>query len=131
MILDKYKFLSIPIIRYGLALTILWFGIKQIIDTSWGISWLPSYSNIVPFSAQTIIYLNGIFEILIAIFLLLGLFTRTVSLLLCLHLLSLLFIIGYNEIAVRDFGLMAASLGIFFHGKDKLSIDNKLKKNVR
>ncbi|MEK6856700.1 MAG: hypothetical protein AABX49_01665, partial [Nanoarchaeota archaeon] len=66
------------------------------------------------------------FEVVFGLLLLIGLFTKIVSLILALHLLVISFSLGYNDIAVRDFILSLATFSIFLNGKDKLCLDKKL-----
>ena len=71
---------------------------------------------------------NGIFEIVFGILLIAGLFTRLVSLFLGLHLIGIMLGLGYNDIAVRDFGLALATLSLVFSSAGELSLDKKLRK---
>ena len=63
--------------------------------------------------AKTFIYLNGIFELILGAFLILGLFTRITALVLGINLIGIILGLGYNDVAVRDFGLMLITLAIF------------------
>ena len=71
--------------------------------------------------------INGIFETIFGFLLLIGLYTRTSSLFLAIHLLTITISLGYNDIAIRDLGLTIATFAIFIHGKDKWCLDNKIK----
>jgi uncharacterized membrane protein YphA (DoxX/SURF4 family) len=108
------------VIRYGISLVFIWFGLNQIFNTSSFLGYLPSWANFLP--PKTLIILHGIFEALMGLLLLLGLFTRTIAILLSLNLLNTIINLGYNEIMIRDIGLLAALISIILYGKDKLSI---------
>ncbi len=112
------------LLRVGLALVFLWFGFDQLVNTS---SWLRLIPDVVislsHLSATTLVHFNGSFEIIFGLALLAGFFTRTVALLLALHLMDIIFVVGLTSIGVRDFGLMIAAFSIFLHGADALSID--------
>lgn len=123
----KAKEFSPLVLRVGLALVFLWFGISQLIDPVGFTGYLP-YFLFDSSYATTVVIANGVFEIIAGLFLLLGLFTRVVSLLLALHLAVITIELGFGEIAVRDFGLIIATLAVFLGGYDKWSIDYKLKK---
>jgi len=122
---------ALPTLRIGLSLVFFWFGIKQLITPAWGLAWLPSWIQGIGIQGTTIIFINGIFEIIFATLLLLGLFTRLVASLLTLHLLGIILSVGYNEIGVRDFGLMAGTLAVALHGPDSLCLDKKIRKVIR
>jgi uncharacterized membrane protein YphA (DoxX/SURF4 family) len=92
-------------------------------DTAVWIFWLPEWTAALPFSAETLVRLNGSFEILFGALLLLGFYTRTVALLLALHMVSIVASVGYNAVGVRDFGLMLATFSVFLYGPDRFSVD--------
>jgi uncharacterized membrane protein YphA (DoxX/SURF4 family) len=83
----------------------------------------------LPISETTFVYLNGWFELVFGTLLIIGFHTRIVAFLLSVHLLGIVFTVGYNEIGVRDFGLTVALISIFLHGPSDWSLDAKLKKN--
>lgn len=126
MDIENLKKYSPIAVRIGISLVFLWFGISQLIDNSAFTGWVPSFiSNII--SASRVVLFNGIFETIFGLLLLLGLFTRLSSLLLALHLIGIVFSVGYNEIGVRDFGLFMAALAIFLNGKDDWCLDNRFR----
>ena len=139
----KNKEHSTAIVRIGLALVILWFGINQAIDPNSFLGYLPPWAmphpaDIMHFppihimhnsSIQTtaIIMTNGIFEIILGLLLLLGFYTRIVAFVIALHLLSITLTLGYNDVAIRDFGLTIMAVSLIFSGAGPISIDNKKK----
>ena len=112
--------------RISISIVFLWFGITQIINPEYLMGYLPDFILITDF-AKTFIYLNGGFEIIFGTLLAIGLFTRTAAFLLTIHLLGIIASLGYNDIAVRDFGLMLVTFAIFLGGKDKWCLDWKRK----
>ena len=115
------------ILRIGLASVLLWFGINQLIEpAAWSGLVNEFLENIIP--AITLVRINGVAEIVMAVFLILGLFTRIVAVIHALHLLIIISALGYNDIAVRDFGLMVGAIALAFSGGGYLSLDEKLKK---
>lgn len=115
---------AIPLLRIGLSLVFLWFGIKQLLTPSWGIALLPSWTHYLGITETAFVIANGLFEVVLGILLILGLFTRCAAILLTLHLVGILLTLGYNEIAVRDFGLMMGTLAVALHGTDRLCLEN-------
>lgn len=115
---------SSSVLRIGLALVFLWFGTQQIIDPSAWVGYIPEgIVGIFSLSALKLVYLNGLFEIVFASALLLGYFTRFSALLLALHMLDITYVVGFDAIGVRDFGLAIATVAIFMNGVDIFSLD--------
>ena len=122
----KNKDYSIPIIRISLALVLLWFGIDEIINPENWFGYIPSWlTSILPLDIGTFIIMNGIFEIIVGFLLLIGLHTRIIAFIAALHLLSITIAVGYNDIAVRDFGLTLMAVSLIFSGAGIFSLDNR------
>jgi len=117
----KYKEYAMSLVRYGLGIVFLLFGYDQIFNPSNWIAWFPQ--NLVNY----IVYV-GIFNLVVGLFLVLGLFTRVVALLAALHLIGVIVTIGYGEVAIRDFGLLLGAFAVLFYGADRLSLDLKYRK---
>ena len=117
------------VVRIGLSLVFLWFGINQIFNREDFLSYLPEFLLTLSF-AETIVLINGIFEVIAGLLLLLGIGIRPVALLLAIHLLGITFSLGYNDIAIRDFGLVMATIAVFLYGTDRWSIEQKWKKDT-
>ena len=116
------------VLRISLSLVFLWFGLTGVFNTEQFIGYVPEFAYSLPISVESIVILNGIFEIVLGTLLIIGLFTRIVAFILFLHTLIIMFLLGYNDIAVRDFGLAFATLAIFLNGADKWCLDRRLKK---
>ncbi|MBI4155233.1 DoxX family membrane protein [Candidatus Woesearchaeota archaeon] len=124
--LDKYGPL---VLRLGLAIVLLWFGINEVLNPLLMAGYIPNwFTNLSPISINSFMILNGSFEILLGILLVLGLFTRIAAILTTLHLLFIIIALGYNEIAIRDFGLFMAALSLSLTKECYLSLDNLRKK---
>lgn len=125
MFMNKLKTFSPTILRIGIALVFIWFGIDQIIDPTSYVGFLPDWLiSISHMAPKTIVLLNGTFEIIFGTALAFGLFTRFVAFLLFLHMADITFTVGYDAIGVRDFGLTIASLAVWLNGFDFLTLDN-------
>ena len=120
--IDKIKKYSPVILRFGLAIVFLWFGFSQLKNPEPWTGLLPGFLN----SSVAFIYFNGIFEIIFAFLLMIGLFTRVVSFILGLHLVGIIFSLGYGAVAVRDVGLAIVTFSIFLHGADEFCLDKLL-----
>ena len=118
------------VVRGGIALVFLWMGIDIWVHTDYWVTLLPGYVSqfIEP---QIMMLMTGVFDFVFGLLLLLGLFTRISALLMALHLIGVINTLGYNDIAVRDFGLLLATIGIFLYGPDKWCLDKKYKNRFR
>lgn len=111
------------VLRYGLVLLFLWFGLSQVTDPAGWVSWVPEWASGLFGGAATVVLLNGAFEVIFGVALAVGFYTRVSAFLLALHLFVLAFEIGYNDIGVRDFALAIATLAVALHGPDFLTVD--------
>ena len=123
---QRLKRYSQPLLRVGLSLVFLWFGINQLVDPVSFLGFLPDWlpSFITP---NTAVLLNGFFEVITSLLLITGLFTRITSFLLALHMIGIITSLGYTPVAVRDFGIMLATFSVSLHGPDKYTLDHKLR----
>jgi uncharacterized membrane protein YphA (DoxX/SURF4 family) len=115
-VLKKYAPL---VLRAGLTALFLWFGASQVTAPSDWISWVPTWvPSFAHMDARTIVLINGGFEVIGGMLLLLGIYIRWVAFLLALHILAIAYEIGYNDIGVRDFclGICTIALGMYDDG---------------
>src|SRR3989344_2442978 len=127
---DKLKKYAPVVVRIGLALVFLWFSSQQLLHTDQWIRLIPEWAtSLSGLSAAALVKFNGIFELIFGTALLLGFFTRIVSGFLALHMLHIMFTVGYGGIGVRDFGLAMATISVFLHGVDARCLDKHLKKH--
>ncbi len=116
------------LLRYGMAAVILWFSVAQFSNASQWTAYVPD--NIVSLTglgAITLVYFNATFELIFGILLVFGWQTRIVAFLLAAHLFDIMYVVGYGEIGVRDFGLAVGTFVVFMNGSDILSIQQKRK----
>ena len=121
--MNYMKKISPVVLRVGMAVIVMWFGVQQLIDPATWIGFLPDWTSSLPMSATTLIYLNGLFEVISGLMLLAGLYTRIIVLLMALHMLEITYTVGYDAIGVRDLGLTIALFTIFLHGSSPFSLD--------
>lgn len=116
------------ILRIGVCLVYLWFGISQLTNPAMWTSYIPDYAiRLAPLSAEQLVLANGIAEVILAALILLGYRVRIFAALLALHALHILVTVGYSAIGVRDFGIFVAVLSVFLYGPDRWSLDNRKK----
>ena len=111
---SRYSYLAL---RFGLAAVFLWFGIDKMFHPSyWLNAWVPQ--NIQSLISQfgltglQFIYLNGVFEILVGLRLVTGVFTKFFSALATLFLIGVLIFVGISEVTVRDFAMIGGFIAI-------------------
>ena len=124
--MENYKAYAPIVLRMGISLVLLWFGLNQIFNSDYFLGYAPDFAFNLPIQVSTLIVLNGIFETLVGGFLLAGLFTRIAAIVIAIHLLGIAISLGYNDIAIRDLGLSTAAVAIFLHGPDRWCFDKKL-----
>ncbi|MDB5204353.1 MAG: hypothetical protein JWP09_381 [Candidatus Taylorbacteria bacterium] len=123
---QKLEAYSSSVLRIGMSLVILWFSTEQFLHTLDWTAYVPdSAVSITGFTATTLVYFNASFELVFGVLLLFGILTRISALLLALHLFDIMFIVGYGEIGVRDFGLAVATFVVFMKGSDMLCLSKK------
>ncbi len=105
-------------IRFSLAIVFLWFGADKFFHPFYWINaWMPKWA--IDFAGRlgvdgiSLIYLFGTFEVLIGISLISGVFIRSFSFLAIIFLLSVIIFTGFNEITVRDIGLIGGFMSLF------------------
>jgi uncharacterized membrane protein YphA (DoxX/SURF4 family) len=117
---------SPAVLRIGMAAVILWFGLAQLLNaSSWTVYVPDSIVTMTSLSAVTLVYFNAIFELVFGVLLLFGWQTRFVAFFLAAHLFDIMYVVGYGEIGVRDFGLAVATLAVFMNGADVLCLKQK------
>jgi len=107
------------ILRLGLAIVFFWFGIDKFFHPDyWVNAWVPQSISSFVISLKIrpidIIYISGVFEILVAVSLVSNIFIPFFSSLAVLFLGSIMFFHGFSEVLVRDIGLIGAFLSLIF-----------------
>lgn len=119
-------FLSILLVRYSLVALFLWFGIMQLFDPQAWLTYLPEWTGYIPINPATFIQLNGLFEVILAVALFIGIFTRVAAGLLGLHLLGIaISVAGEGSVAlgVRDGVLALCTLSLMVGKPDPWTLD--------
>lgn len=116
---------ALPVLRAGLVVLFLWFGLSQVTDPGGWVSWVPGWTSALGIPASTIVLLNGAFEVVLGALLAIGFYTRVAALLLSVHLLFIAWEVGYNDIGMRDFALAVCTLALALFGPDQYTIDNR------
>ena len=125
-LLENLKPYAPKAVRYAVGLTFFLIGLDQLLKPS---LWASYFPQALPFSIEVAqaVLLNGLFDILIGVLLLVGFLTRIASAFATIHLAGVIFVLGYNDIAIRDIGILIAALAVFFHGPDNWCLDSRLR----
>lgn len=107
------------IARYALAVVFIAFGIMQLLSPEQWYGYLPSFTSSIGLSDATLILLNGLLDLAIGILLAAGIFTRIVAIIATAHLAGIILTLGFNDVAVRDAGLLILAAAIALNGPDR------------
>lgn len=105
------------ILILGLFFVFVWFGIDKFFHPKTWIGWMPDrMDGLFGMGNNAWMQIIAISEIIIAIGLLIPMRTvqKTASILASLHLLAILTQVGWNDIAIRDIGLLTMSISVWF-----------------
>ena len=115
------------IIRYTACFLFLWFGTQQLNDPNSWVVFLPEWTGYFPIPPEMLIQLNGWMEVILALMLGIGLYTRFAALVLSLHLMGIAASVG-QATGVRDATLALFTLSLIFTKPDALTIDHRFQK---
>lgn len=112
-------------LRISLAIVFFWFGIDKFFHPDyWVNAWVPQ--SVALFAANfkirpiDIIYISGVFEVLVGTSLVANIFIALFSSLAALFLISIMFFSGFSEVLIRDVGLIGAFLSLIFWPRQRL-----------
>jgi len=112
--LIKYQRYAPFILRMGLGLVFLVFGVDKIFRPDYWIGWIPNWFIIfIPFDVNYFIYFQGIIEAVVGLLLILGLFIRLASLISVLIMGSIIIILFFNPSAISHFSDLHIDKDIF------------------
>ncbi|MEK7151627.1 MAG: DoxX family membrane protein [Patescibacteria group bacterium] len=111
---SKFSYL---VLRLGLAVVFLWFGIDKIFHpVYWLNAWVPDSieSLILRFNIglTEFVYLNGIFEMLVGLSLITGIFIRALSILAIIFLINVVIFVGISEVTIRDVAIIGGFISV-------------------
>ena len=126
--LEKYAKFSSVLLRVGIAVTFVAFGVDKFVHPSVWINWIPPRVLFyVPFSSQVFIYVQGAAESLIGLAIFFGFFTRVAALIAGLLMLGIVVALGLNDITLRDVSTMMACFALALTGSSVWSVDARMR----
>ncbi len=107
------------VLRLSLAIVFFWFGIDKFFHPDyWVNAWVPQsvvlFAESLRLRSVDVIYISGVFEVLVATSLITNIFVALFSSLAVLFLAGIMLFHGFSEIMMRDVGLMGAFLSLIF-----------------
>ena len=121
------------IVRLSVGIVFLLLGVDQVIHTDVWTGYLPEwFINLLPAwqTPESFMYANGVFDSIIGLLLLLGVFTRLIAVLATVHLTGVVIALGYNEIAIRDIGILLSALAVAFFGSDRWCLERQWQRRI-
>lgn len=105
------------VLRLSLAAVFIWFGVDKFLHPEyWLNAWIPGsfleLAGKMGIGGNDIVYASGVFELLIGASLLTTIFIKTFSALAIAFLVVVMFTFGFNEVIVRDIGLIGGFLAL-------------------
>lgn len=108
------------ILRLGLGITFIWIAVLILRDPLLWSSFLPSsIQSILPIAPELFMQATAVLDILLGVFLIANKFTKIVAVIAVLHLLGLVFSLGFGDLSARDFGLMMMAVAIFVQASEE------------
>ncbi len=112
----KYSFL---ILRLSLAVVFLWFGINRFVHPAYWANIFEMHQisylfKMISLSGTQLMYLAGIFEVLVGLSLVTGVFIKFFSFLAVIFLLSTIYFISGNNMAISNLGLAGGFGALIF-----------------
>ncbi len=115
---------SLKLLRFGYVILFAWFGVMQLLYPQMWLSYLPEWIGYLPIPGEMLVTLNGWFEIIAAIMLLVGVQTRIISFILGLHLFFIAYTAG-GAVGMRDFVLGILGVSIAMNEVDDWTLDSR------
>lgn len=113
---NNYKFSTI--LSTGLGFVFFWFGLDKLLNPE---NWLgyitPFLSSLIFFNLNIFLYLLGVIEFALGVLLFTKWKLKLISLLISIHLFLIIIFSSFNEITVRDIGLLSIALALFVQEK--------------
>lgn len=125
---NQWQWLAPILLRCGVGIVFIIFGVDKFIHPELWIAYMPAwFTALVPIDLTLHMYIQGAVESLLGFFLIIGFWSRTTAFICTLMLGAITVSLGYNEIAVRDFGLFLAAGALSLREQQKWSVDAALK----
>ncbi len=124
--MDNCKRYAPAVLRIGIAILMLWFGLTNIFNPEMLVGYMPDWAiSLIPIAPTTFMIFNGIVEVILGAALLVGFFTQISAFIIVLHILIIAIGVGYSDVAIRDYVLAISALSVCLNGSDAWCLDSK------
>lgn len=113
-----------------MVLLFAWFAVQQLMDPSAWVGYLPEWTGYLPIPGEMLIMLNGWTELVLAAMMVVGCFTRWISIVLGLHLIGIAWTAG-GAVGVRDAALALCMFALASGPADDWSLDGYVERNQK
>lgn len=98
----------------------MWFGVQAVLNPLVQLTWMSEWVRALPLiGTKNFIFAFGIFEILLGLFLIAGLYVKMASLLAVFALASIIINLGFNDVSLRDLVILFGALILVFEPNHK------------
>jgi len=115
------------VLRIAISIVLFWFGVSGLFYTSTMVGYVPDWANIAGETLELTIQINGFIELILGLLIFTGLFLRLATIFFIIHMGLILAAVGYNEIGVRDFGLLLSGVALYLTNDHTLTLDAKFR----
>lgn len=117
---------SLLVLRLTFSALFYWFGIEQLTEAEEWVGFLPDWIGYLPIPGEMLVQLNGLFEVVCATALLIGVYTRWIAGFLAIHLFGIaLSAGGAIGVCYAALGMMGVVLAM--SESDPWTLDTKAK----
>jgi len=110
------------VLRIGLGLIFIYAGLHMLQDPQNWVGFVPSWIETI-INRQTFLYIHAIFELILGVLFLVGLWLPLISFMAFFDFFAILLFFGIDDTTFRDIGLLMMTLALFL-----ISIEDKKKK---
>ena len=118
------KDVSTKLLRISFAVMFLWFGVNQLLNPAAWTIFLPTWTGYFPIPGEMLVQLNGWFEIVSAVALIIGVWVKPIAILLGLHLVGIAISVG-GATGVRDAVLAVMGFALAADEHDNWSLETR------
>ena len=110
---DPKKLSPVLLLRIGLGLVFIYAGAHQIANPGGWAGFVPAWLGDI-IAPLTFIYIHGAIELALGLGIIIGFYLPALAIIASLDLFAILIFFGVDDVTFRDFGLLMASLALFF-----------------
>ena len=114
-------------LRTGLGGVFFFFGLDKLPHPERWVIYYPIFLKSTGIHPYFILKIQGIMEVCLGLSLLAGFFTRLAAVLAAFFLIGVIWVLGWDPIAIRDFGLFFSAAALAVSGPGQWSLDEAIR----